>query len=98
MYEPRAPAGEYPLGERAPLGVADLTAPEAVFGAPRIGAKETVTLVIGPSLIALGLSIGSGEWLLGPLQIGTVGWIGIGFVIMLSILLQAFTTWRSAAT
>ena len=30
------------------------------------------------------------EWLLGPLAIGTEGWIGIGFVIFLSILLQAF--------
>jgi hypothetical protein len=89
-YEPRVPTGEYELGERAPLGVADLPAPEQVFGAARIGAKETVTLVIGPSLIALGLSIGSGEWLLGPLQIGSVGWLGIGFVILLSILLQAF--------
>jgi hypothetical protein len=89
-YEPTPRAGEYPLGARAPLGIDDLPQPEQVFGVPHIGAKETVTRVIGPSLIALGLSIGSGEWLLGPLQIGTVGWIGIGFVILLSILLQAF--------
>jgi hypothetical protein len=90
VYEPRPRAGEYELGARAPLGIDDLPEPEAVFGTQRIGVKETVTLVIGPSLIALGLSIGSGEWLLGPLQIGTVGWIGVGFVILLSILLQAF--------
>jgi hypothetical protein len=88
--EPVRPVGDaWPLGEREPLGIDDLPDPETVFKAPRIGAKETVTLVIGPSLIALGLSIGSGEWLLGPLQIGTVGWIGVGFVILLSILLQA---------
>jgi hypothetical protein len=95
--EPRdrleAPAGTqdgaYPLGERPPLRVEDLPTPEEVFDAPRIGFKEAVTLVIGPSLVALGLSIGSGEWLLAPLAIGTEGWVGIGFVALISILLQA---------
>ena len=83
--------GTYELGTgRPPLGVGDLPEPEEVFGVSRIGFKEAVTRVIGPSLIALGLSVGSGEWLLGPLAIGTLGWIGIGFVIFLSILLQAF--------
>ena len=52
------------------LGEADLPTPEDVFEAPLIGFKQAVTLVIGPSLIALGLSIGSGEWLLAPLAIG----------------------------
>ena len=85
------PTGTYQIGtSRPPLRVDDLPAPEEVFGAPRIGVKETITLVIGPSLIALGLSVGSGEWLLGPQAIGENGWIGIGFVILLSILLQAF--------
>ncbi|MDQ3888923.1 MAG: Nramp family divalent metal transporter [Actinomycetota bacterium] len=83
--------GEYALGVgRPPLRLDDLPTPEEVFGAPRIGLKETITLVVGPSLIALGLSIGSGEWLLGPQAIGENGWLGIGFVILLSILLQAF--------
>src|ERR671918_886692 len=88
----QAPTKEtYPLGvSRPPLGVDDLPEPEEVFHARRIGLKETVTLVIGPSLIALGLSIGSGEWLLAPLAIGTSGWVGVGFVALLSILLQAF--------
>jgi hypothetical protein len=81
----------YQLGVgRPPLAVDDLPAPETVFGVPRIGLKAAVTLVIGPSLIALGLSIGSGEWILAPLAIGTNGWVGIGFVALLSILLQAF--------
>ncbi len=81
----------WPLGVgRPPLGVDDLPEPEQVFRARRIGFKETVALVIGPSLIALGLSIGSGEWLLAPLAIGTSGWLGIGFVALVSILLQAF--------
>jgi hypothetical protein len=83
-------AATYELGAGQPLGVDDLPAPEEAFGAPRIGLKETVVLVIGPSLIALGLSIGSGEWLLAPLAIGTNGWVGIGFVALVSILLQAF--------
>src|SRR5215218_1964794 len=73
-----------------PLKVEDLPTPEEAFAAPRIGRKETITLVIGPSLIALGLSIGSGEWILAPLAIGTNGWVGIGFVALISILLQAF--------
>jgi hypothetical protein len=82
---------KFPLGVgRPPLDLNDLPDPEEVFNTPRLGAKETVTHVLGPSVIALGLSIGSGEWLLGPLAIGTEGWIGIGFVILLSILLQVF--------
>src|ERR671914_1979539 len=89
VVPPTARAGEYEIGVGPPLRVDDLPTPEAVFGAPRIGAKETVTLVVGPSLIALGLSIGSGEWLLAPLAIGEGGWVGIGFVALLSILLQA---------
>src|ERR687898_2106885 len=89
VVPPTARAGEYELGVGPPLRVDDLPTPEAVFGAPRIGAKESVMLVVGPSLIALGLSIGSGEWLLAPLAIGLNGWVGIGFVALLSILLQA---------
>ena len=86
-----AVAGDYPLGVgRPPLHVGDLPTPEEAFHAPRIGLKETIALVIGPSLIALGLSIGSGEWILAPLAIGTNGWVGIGFVALISILLQAF--------
>lgn len=54
---------------RPPLPLVDLPEPEEVFKVPRIGVKEAVTVVIGPSLIALGLSIGSGEWLLGPLAV-----------------------------
>lgn len=73
-----------------PLEVDDLPTPEEVFRVPRIGVKEAVFYVIGPSLIALGISIGSGEWLLGPLNVGTYGFVGVGFVILLSILLQTF--------
>ncbi|MGH2577032.1 MAG: Nramp family divalent metal transporter, partial [Actinomycetota bacterium] len=89
---PQAPTTDtYPLGvSRPPLGVDDLPEPEEVFHARRIGRKEIVTLVLGPSLIALGISIGSGEWLLGPLNVGTLGFVGIGWIITISALLQTF--------
>jgi hypothetical protein len=87
----RTRVGGYPLGVgRPPLGIDDLPTPEAVFDVPKTGVKETVTKIMGPALIALGLSIGSGEWLLGPQAIGELGWVGVGFVIMVSIVLQAF--------
>jgi hypothetical protein len=75
---------------RPPLPLVDLPEPEEVFKVPRIGVKEAITVVIGPSLIALGLSIGSGEWLLGPLAVAQYGFVGIGWVILLSALLQTF--------
>ncbi len=60
-------AETYPLGQsRPPLGVGDLPEPEEVFKVSRLGPVQMVKFVIGPSLIALGISIGSGEWLLGP--------------------------------
>ncbi|HEY8452224.1 MAG: Nramp family divalent metal transporter [Micromonosporaceae bacterium] len=82
---------EYPLGtSRPPLAVQDLPEPEEVFGVRRIGAKELFKYAVGPSLIALGISIGSGEWLLGPLAVGQYGFIGVGWVILVSALLQTF--------
>lgn len=39
-------------------------------------------------MIALGASIGSGEWLLGPLAFGKYGFIGIGWLITISAILQ----------
>ena len=67
MTDPRAVEAVPPVGRQPPdLAVADLPAPEEVFGVPRLGPRQLVKFVIGPSLIALGISIGSGEWLLGP--------------------------------
>ncbi|HEY8478520.1 MAG TPA: hypothetical protein VIL71_01705, partial [Spirillospora sp.] len=78
-----------PLGVSRPdLAVADLPTPEEVFGVRRIGPKELVKYAIGPSLIALGISIGSGEWLLGPQAVGQFGFEGVGWVILVSALLQ----------
>lgn len=85
--QPRA----YPLGTSRPdLAVTDLPRPEEVFGVPRIGPRQLVMFVIGPSLIALGISIGSGEWLLGPQAVGEFGFVGVGWVIVVSALLQTF--------
>jgi hypothetical protein len=68
----------------------DLPTPEEVVGAPRITRGVLISSVIGPSLIALGVSIGSGEWLLGPFNFATYGFIGIGWIILVSAVLQVF--------
>lgn len=68
--------------------MADLPEPEQVFGVPRIGARALLTRVLGPSMIALGVSIGSGEWLLGPLAFATHGFAGLGWLITVSAALQ----------
>jgi hypothetical protein len=86
---PVAPKGSYQLGVSRPaLELVDLPTPEEVFGVQRIRAKELFKYAVGPSLIALGISIGSGEWLLGPLNVGQFGFVGVGWVITASILLQ----------
>ncbi|KAB2344394.1 Nramp family divalent metal transporter [Actinomadura rudentiformis] len=78
-----------PLGVSRPgLAVADLPTPEEVFGVRRIGPKELFRYALGPSLIALGISIGSGEWLLGPQAVGKYGFEGVGWVIVVSAVLQ----------
>jgi hypothetical protein len=80
-----------PLGVSRPdLAVEDLPTPEDVFRVRRIGPRELFAFVVGPSLIALGISIGSGEWLLGPQAVGQFGFVGVGWVIVVSALLQTF--------
>src|ERR671910_3714859 len=75
----------YSLGVSRPdLAIEDLPTPEEVFKVRRIGGKELAKFVIGPSLIALGIPIGSGEWLLGPQAVGQFGFIGIGWGILIS--------------
>jgi hypothetical protein len=82
---------EYQLGvSRPPLAVADLPEPEDVFKVSRLGVRQIIQFVIGPSLIALGISIGSGEWLLGPSAVGEFGFVGVGWVITVSAILQTF--------
>ncbi|MFI0445715.1 Nramp family divalent metal transporter [Actinomadura sp. 6N118] len=78
-----------PLGVSRPdLVVTDLPTPEEVFGVRRIGPKELFRYALGPSLIALGISVGSGEWLLGPQAVGKYGFEGVGWVIVVSAVLQ----------
>lgn len=89
--EPAPQPTEYQLGvSRPPLGVADLPEPEEVFKVGRLGVRQIIQFVIGPSLIALGISIGSGEWLLGPSAVGEFGFVGVGWVITVSAVLQTF--------
>src|SRR5207247_6021196 len=87
-------AGEFvQIGvSRPPLPVTDLPEPEEVFNVKgRIGPKQLVLYVLGPSMIALGISIGSGEWLVGPRTVGGAGgFVGIGWVVLVSALLQVF--------
>lgn len=81
----------YQLGVSRPaLAVDDLPEPEEVFRVRRIGPRELFMYVLGPSLIALGISIGSGEWLLGPQAVGQFGFVGVGWVILISAVLQTF--------
>jgi hypothetical protein len=76
---------------RPPLPVTDLPTPEEVF---KIKGKMTpgkiIRYVLGPSMIALGVSIGSGEWLIGPFNVGTSGFTGILWIVLASAVLQVF--------
>src|SRR5687767_12239194 len=88
MPETRA---ELQIGvSRPPLPLADLPTPEEVFGVSRFNAWTVIRYVLGPSMIALGVAIGSGEWLLGPLGFAKFGFMGLGFAVTLSALLQTF--------
>lgn len=75
---------------RPALPEEDLPTPEQVFKVRRLGLEEMILFVLGPGVIALGISIGSGEWLLGPLNASQVGLKGLGWIILLSAILQVF--------
>jgi hypothetical protein len=84
-------AGYHQLGvSRPPIEVENLPTPEKAFKVGRIGFEELILFVIGPSLIALGISPGSGEWLLGPIAVAQYGFKGIGWIIIVSAVLQIF--------
>lgn len=85
------PAPSWPLGSGRPaLAVHDLPTPEEAFRLRRIGVEEKLLLALGPGVIALGMSIGSGEWLLAPLTVARYGFTGILWIVLVSILLQVF--------
>ncbi|MEU5878897.1 Nramp family divalent metal transporter [Spirillospora sp. NPDC047279] len=95
--DPTATVEARPLGVSRPdLALADLPTPEEVFGVRRIGPRELFRYALGPSLIALGISIGSGEWLLGPQAVGQYGFEGVGWVIVVSAVLQTLYNIESA--
>src|SRR5438093_13321961 len=77
---------------RPPLPVADLPEPEEGFNIKgRIGPKQLVLYVLGPSMIAIGISIGSGEWLVGPRTVGGAGgFVGIASAGLVAAALQVF--------
>jgi len=75
---------------RPELPLDDLPTPEEVFAVPSLGWVNVIRYVLGPSMIALGVSIGSGEWLLGPLGFGRFGFLGLGFLVTISAILQTF--------
>lgn len=85
------PAPEtWKLGRRPPLDVAELPTPEKAFGFRRIGWEERLLLFVSPAVIAIGISIGSGEWVLGPMNVARSGFQGIFWVVLVSTLLQIF--------
>ncbi len=75
---------------RPPLEIEDLPTPEKVFNARKIGWEELLLLILGPSVIALGASFGSMEWFTVPMKLLAYGIKGVGFVLLLSTLLQVF--------
>jgi hypothetical protein len=79
-----------------PPPLVDLPTPEEAFNKPKIGRREIITAVLGPSMIALGAALGSGEWLLGPLAFGQYGFTGLGWLITISAILQVFYNMENA--
>lgn len=75
---------------RPELPLDDLPTPEEVFKVSDFNWLNMIKFVLGPSMIALGVSIGSGEWLLGPLGFGKFGFMGLGFLVTISAILQTF--------
>lgn len=78
--DPRREGPIKDAGLLPPWGVADLPAP------PPFNFRNALKL-IGPGAIALGISIGSGEWLLGPTVTAKYG-AGLLWVATISILIQ----------
>jgi len=84
-------AKTYQIGvSRPPLEVEDLPTPEEAFNVKHIGFAELIFIILGPAMIGMSLAVGSGEWMLGPLAVGQYGFRGIGWVILVSIVLQTF--------
>ncbi len=93
----KAPGKTWPLGVSRPaLPIDDLPSPEEAFHRSKIGTRELFSVVLGPSMIALGAALGSGEWLLGPLAFGKNGFMGLGWLIVISAILQVLYNLENA--
>ncbi|MCX8186159.1 MAG: Nramp family divalent metal transporter [Sulfolobales archaeon] len=64
-----------------------LPTPEEVFRVTKLGLKDMALKVLGPSIIAVGVAIGGGEWLLGPATAVRYG-LGMAWIVLVSALLQ----------
>jgi hypothetical protein len=62
--------------------------PEEVFKISKIGIRERILVLYGSALIALGVSIGSGEFLLGPAQAIKYGLV-LAWLVPIGAFLQA---------
>lgn len=61
--------------------------PEVVFRLPKLNLRNLVFKVLGPSIIAVGVAIGGGEWLLGPSTAVKYG-LGVTWIVVVSAFLQ----------
>ena len=76
------------LGKGDPLEVAGkVPTPEEVFHLKEIPISKKIFKVYGPAVIALGMSIGSGEYLLGPSLFMKFG-MGLAWLILIAAILQ----------
>ena len=73
---------------KLPIEVVDLLpTPERVFEVLRLDFKSLLFKVLGPSVIAVGVAVGGGEWLLGPATAVKYG-LGMAWIVVVSALLQ----------
>src|SRR5439155_5484015 len=57
-----------------------------------INTKQLLLYLLGPTMLQIAISIGSGEWLVGPRTVGgsSTGFIGIGWIVLVSAILPVF--------
>jgi len=73
---------------KAPIQIVDrIPTPEEVFKVPKLGLREKIIYLWGAGVIALGVSLGSGEFLLGPATAIKVG-LGLAWLIWIGAILQ----------
>ena len=73
--------------EQVPLGIGPMVEVTDLPDPPTQWNRKTILAWIGPSTIALGIAIGSGEWLIGPAIYVKFG-LGMLWICTVSVLLQ----------